>query len=75
MGQIQAAAEALPEDSDERYDALNELAVLQRELSKDVPSPGRIERTVNVIGSLASIGAMAGPAVASLLQLAHRLPP
>lgn len=71
LGQIQEAAQALPEDSDERYDTLRELAGVQRELSKDAPSTERIERSINVIGSLASIATVVAPLLPRLLDLVH----
>lgn len=74
LAKIQTAAESRPEDSDERHDAFQELESLQREFSKDAPLRDRIERSVNLIGSLASIGTMAAPQVARLLELAQQLP-
>ena len=74
LAKIQAAAESLPEDSDQRHDTFQELESLQREFSKDAPLRGRIERSVNFIGSIASIGTMAAPQVARLLELAGQLP-
>ena len=69
LAEIQAAAETLPEHSDQRYDALRELAAVQRELSKDAPSTERIERSINVIGSLASIATAVAPLLPRLLEL------
>ena len=74
LAKIQAAADSLPEDGDERHDTLQELESLQREFSKETPLRGRIERSINVMGGLASISTMAAPQIARLLELAQQLP-
>ena len=74
LAKIQAAAESLPEDGDERHDTLKELESIQREFSKETPLRGRIERSINVMGGLASISTMAGQHLTRLLELAQQLP-
>lgn len=74
LGEIQEAIDTLGEDDDVRHDALQEIESLQREFSKESPTPGRIERSLSAIGSVASIGALAGPQLARLLELAQQLP-
>lgn len=74
LAKIQDAAETLPEDDDDRHDALQEIESLQREFSKDAPAPGRLERSLNLIGSISSISTLAGPQLARLLELAQQLP-
>jgi hypothetical protein len=68
LAEIQAVADALS-NSDDRYDVLRELATIQRELSKDTPSTERIERSINVIGSLASIATAVAPHLPRLWEL------
>lgn len=74
LEEIQEAIDTLGEDDDDRHDALQETESLQREFSKGSPTPGRIERSLSAIGSVASISALAGPQLARLLELAQHLP-
>ena len=74
LEEIQDSIDTLGEDDDDRHDACQEIESLQREFSKESPTPGRIERSLNAIGGLASIGTLAGPQLARLLELAGQLP-
>lgn len=58
LASIQDAIEQLPEESDERHEALQELHTLTRELSKQEPVSGRVERAIGNLGSVAGIASL-----------------
>lgn len=74
LAQVQETIDELAADDDERHDALQQLESLQRELSKPTPSAERAERSINVIGGIASISAAVGPHLAQLLHILQQLP-
>ena len=74
LQEIQEAIDTLAKEDDDYHDGRQELESLQREFSKKSPTPGRIERSLSAIGGLASIGTLAGPQLARLLELAQQLP-
>ena len=74
LQEIQEAIHTLAKEDDDYHDSRQELESLQREFSKKSPTPGRIERSLDAIGSLASIGGLAAPHIARLVEIAGQLP-
>lgn len=72
LGEIQDAVETLSDD--DRHDALQELESVQREFLKKEPLRERIERSISVLGGLASMSTLAGQHLTRLLELAQQLP-
>lgn len=71
---IQDVIEDLPEESDERHEALQELHTLTRELTKPTPIRERAERSISSLGALASITSLLMPHLDRLQEIIASLP-
>lgn len=74
LASIQDVIEQLPEESDERHEALQQLHTLTRELTKPSPIRERAERAINGLGAMASITTLLMPHLARLQELLASLP-
>lgn len=69
LANIQKELENLAPDSDYRYDGLQQLDTIQRELAKEQPESNRLERALAALGSLASVSVAILPHFTTLKDL------